>query len=79
MRRYLNRVTNQPLAILLIAVGMTVPTAVLAAADTFMLTPDVQLVGQVATVAAAHDDTLTDIARVYGLGYEEIVWARELQ
>jgi L,D-transpeptidase ErfK/SrfK len=75
MRRYLNRVTNQPLAILLIAVGMTVPTAVLAAADTFMLTPDVQLVGQVATVAAAHDDTLTDIARVYGLGYEEIVWA----
>ncbi|MDH4022964.1 MAG: L,D-transpeptidase family protein [Gammaproteobacteria bacterium] len=75
MRRYLNRVTNEPVAILLIAVGMVLPTVVLAAADTFTLTPDVQLVGEVATVAAGHEDTLTDIARVYGLGYEEIVWA----
>ena len=34
-----------------------------------------QLVGEITTVAASHDDTLTDIARVHGLGYEEIVWA----
>ena len=75
MRRHLNRATNQPLAILLIGLGMTAPTAVLASADTFVLTPDAQLVGEVATVPAGHDDTLTDIARVYGLGYEEIIWA----
>ncbi|TFG85745.1 MAG: L,D-transpeptidase [Chromatiales bacterium] len=75
MRRHLNRVTNRPLAIFFLGVGMIVSTAVLAAADTFVLAPDVQLVGEVATVAASQDDTLTDIARVHGLGYEEIVWA----
>jgi len=75
MRWHLNRVTNRPLAILLTGVGMIAPTAVLASADTFVLAPDVQLVGAVATVAASQDDTLTDIARVHGLGYEEIVWA----
>jgi L,D-transpeptidase ErfK/SrfK len=31
------------------------------------------LVGDYAEVAAAHDDTLSDIARRFGLGYEEVV------
>ncbi len=31
------------------------------------------LIGAAAEVAAAHDDTLIDIARRYGLGYEEVV------
>ena len=55
--------------------GLAQPPVVLAAADTFVLVPDVQLVGEVATVSARQEDTLTDIARVHGLGYEEIVWA----
>ncbi len=75
MRRYLDQVTNGPLAILFLAIGLIMPTAVLAAADTFVLAPDGQLVGAVATVSASQADTLTDIARAHGLGYEEIVWA----
>jgi L,D-transpeptidase ErfK/SrfK len=58
-----------------LGVGPMMSAPVLAAADTFVIVPDVQLVGEVATVAASQDETLTDIARVHGLGYEEIVWA----
>jgi len=75
MRPYLSRIMNRPLAMLCIGVGIILPATLRAAADTFVLTPDVQLVGEVSTVSASHDDTLTDIARVHGLGYEEIIWA----
>ncbi len=60
---------------LCLAIGAAGPGVAHATADTFALATDVQLVGQTNTVVAAHDDTLTDIARVHGLGYEEIVWA----
>ena len=63
------------LTVFLLNLGMLVPAIALAAADTFVLAPDAQLVGEVARVSARQDDTLTDIARVHGLGYEEIVWA----
>ena len=46
-----------------------------AGADTWVLQPESQLVGDIGVVAARHEDTLTDIGRVHGLGYEEIVWA----
>jgi hypothetical protein len=60
MRRHLNRSTNRPLAVFFLSAGMAVPAGVLAAVDTFVLAKDVQLVGQVATVSARHEDTLTD-------------------
>jgi L,D-transpeptidase ErfK/SrfK len=60
---------------LCLAVGAALPGTVYATADTFVLVPDTQVVGQTSTVAARQDDTLTDIARIHGLGYEEIVWA----
>lgn len=47
----------------------------LATADTFALAPGVQVVGAPSSVPARYEETLTDIARVHGLGYEEIVWA----
>jgi len=75
MQPYPGRTRNWRLAMLCIGAGFILPTTLRAAADTFVLTPDVQLVGEVATVSATHDDTLTDIARVHGLGYEEIIWA----
>lgn len=37
------------------------------------LPTDGDLVGEYAEVAAGHDDTLIDVARRYGLGYEEVV------
>jgi len=37
--------------------------------------PDVDVIGQVKVVYAAKDDTLVDIARRHGLGYDEIVHA----
>ncbi|MEO8445683.1 MAG: L,D-transpeptidase family protein [Gammaproteobacteria bacterium] len=55
--------------------GTCLPTAARATADTFVLVPDVQVVGETSSVVASHEDTLTDIARLNGLGYEEIVWA----
>jgi L,D-transpeptidase ErfK/SrfK len=75
MRPYISRKTNGLLAVLCLGIGMILPATSRAAADTFVLSPDVQVVGEVASVAAKHDDTLTDIARVHGLGYEEIIWA----
>ncbi len=62
-------------AALLAGMGLMLPSLLHAAADTFALMPDTQIVGQVSTVPATHDETLTDIARIQGLGYEEIVWA----
>ena len=45
-----------------------------AAAETLPLPPDSgDLVGEPLSVAARHEDTLIDIARRHGLGYEEIV------
>ena len=45
-------------------------------ADTFILPPpDVDLIGEVQVVDARQEDTLLDIARRYGLGYEEIIQA----
>jgi L,D-transpeptidase ErfK/SrfK len=51
------------------------PTLALGAADTFTLAADTQVVGDLRAVEARREDTLTDIARLNGLGYEEIVWA----
>ena len=59
----------------LLALAALLPGVVWATAETFVLAPDTQLVGETTTVAASHDETLTDIARIHGLGYEEIVWA----
>lgn len=45
-------------------------------AETFILPPsDVDLVGKIQVIRAQKEDTLIDIARRYGLGYEEIVKA----
>jgi len=70
---------TRPLMRLVLAIGAAIsfaPTTVAwATADTFVLALETQVVGEINTVAAKHDDTLTDIARVHGLGYEEIVWA----
>ncbi|MEZ5564447.1 MAG: L,D-transpeptidase family protein [Gammaproteobacteria bacterium] len=63
------------MGILLVTVGLMLPSLVQASADTFALAPDTQVVGEVSTVTATHEETLTDIARIQGLGYEEIVWA----
>lgn len=43
--------------------------------DTYALVPNRELVGSVGTVMARYEQTLTDIARENGLGYEEIIWA----
>lgn len=51
-------------------------TAVPGSAETLPLPPtDVDLVGQVRTIHAEHEDTLLDIARRYHLGHDEIVIA----
>ena len=55
--------------------GMLQPLQVQAEAETFVYAPDVQVVGAISTVTAHQEDTLTDIARSNGLGYEEIIWA----
>lgn len=59
----------------LLAGSLLLPPLANASADTFVLGPDTQIVGAVSTVTASRDQTLTDIARIQGLGYEEIVWA----
>lgn len=51
--------------------------AVSARADTYNVLTGSDIVGEVAFVEARYEDTLTDIARIHGLGYEEIVWANE--
>jgi L,D-transpeptidase ErfK/SrfK len=62
-------------SLLSLIAGISLASAVHAEAETFVVTPDVQVVGETSTVTARHEDTLTDIARMNGLGYEEIVWA----
>ncbi len=42
-------------------------------ADTFPLSPDSDVVGELRIIIAKHEDTLSDIARRYDLGYNEIV------
>jgi L,D-transpeptidase ErfK/SrfK len=44
-------------------------------AETFLLPPRSDVIGSVAVVQAAYEDTLTDIARRAGLGYEDMVLA----
>ena len=44
-------------------------------AETLFLVPESDLVGAIATVRPAHEDTLTDIARRVGLGYEDMLRA----
>lgn len=75
MRRRRWGVWQQSLGRLLVIGATLVPGSVWATGETFALTPDAQLVGETAAVTATHDETLTDIARLHGLGYEEIVWA----
>ncbi|MBM4221533.1 MAG: hypothetical protein FJ170_06280 [Gammaproteobacteria bacterium] len=55
--------------------GLTLSAVAFAEIDTWVLQPDSQLVGDTGVVPASHEDTLTDIGRRNGLGYEEIVWA----
>jgi L,D-transpeptidase ErfK/SrfK len=55
--------------------SLAVSAIALAGADTWVLQPGEQLVGEMGVIAARQEDTLTDIGRVHGLGYEEIVWA----
>ncbi len=75
MRRLPTELWSGTLVGLLLLFGLLLPGSARASADTFPLLPGVQLVGAATKVAANHDDTLTDIARIHGLGYEEIVWA----
>jgi L,D-transpeptidase ErfK/SrfK len=44
-------------------------------AETFLIAPDGDLIGAVGSAQAAYEDTLTDIARRTGLGYEDVVRA----
>ncbi len=47
-----------------------------AGAATFELPPEgTDVIGEVSTVVARHDDTLIDIARAHGFGYEDLVRA----
>ncbi len=57
--------------------GLAVSAAAFAGVDTWVLKPGEQLVGDAGVISARQEDTLTDIARVHGLGYEEIVWANQ--
>lgn len=57
--------------------GLALPASAFATADSWVLQPAAQLVGEVGVIAARQEDTLTDIGRVHGLGYEEIVWANQ--
>lgn len=43
--------------------------------DAFDVLPENQLIGQTTQVVARQEDTLSDIARLYSLGYEEMIWA----
>ena len=44
-----------------------------ALADTFPLSPDSDVIGELRIIIAKHEDTLSDLARRYDLGYNEIV------
>lgn len=57
----------------LLAVASLAAAGMPARAATYALSADSDLVGEYAELRAAHDDTLIDLARREGLGYEEIV------
>ncbi|MFQ5610322.1 MAG: L,D-transpeptidase family protein [Woeseiaceae bacterium] len=59
-----------------IAVGALLVNAAVASAGTYELPPEgIDVVGDIQIVTAAYEDTLIDIARRHGVGYEEIVRA----
>lgn len=61
---------------LIIAVLLTLIISTASMAAIYDLPPEGQdVVGEVSTVIASYDDTLVDIARRYGLGYQDIVRA----
>lgn len=43
--------------------------------DRFLLTPDLQVIGELQVIEARHSDTFVDIARTYNLGYDELIEA----
>jgi L,D-transpeptidase ErfK/SrfK len=55
----------------MLALGIGAPSL----AEVFVLLPGEQVIGAMGQVPARHEDTLTDIARRHGLGYEDIVKA----
>jgi L,D-transpeptidase ErfK/SrfK len=62
----------KPFAACLAVLGLAMSPA---RADTFLLAQDSDLVGALGMVHAAYEDTLTDIARRTGLGYEDMLRA----
>lgn len=50
-------------------------TGVAGARTPFPVPPEVQVIGAEDSVTARYEDTLIELARRHGLGYEEIVWA----
>ena len=60
-----------PVLVLVLLLGAA--AAAPARAAVYALSPDSDLVGEYAEVRAAHADTLIDLARREGLGYEEVV------
>jgi L,D-transpeptidase ErfK/SrfK len=66
---------RRPAATSLLAAALLFVAAPAAHAETFLLAPGSDAVGALATVRAAYEDTLTDIARRTGLGYEDMLRA----
>ena len=58
--------------LLLLASMLAWPAAKSLWADTYVLRPETNVVGDVGQVKTRHEDTLVDIARLHGVGYEEI-------
>ncbi len=66
---------NTVLAVVLLSLG-AVFGAPVSRAETFVLPPPgVNVIGAIQTVYARHEDTLSDIARRYNVGYDEITLA----
>lgn len=55
--------------------GLLLCLSAAATAETFVLTPNSDVVGELRVVIAQHEDTFSDIARRYNLGYNEVVAA----
>ena len=60
-------------SVLAVVAALLACVAVPARAAMFALPAEGDLIGEYAEVRATHDDTLIDIARSQGLGYEEVV------